>query len=92
MDHIGIDVHKGESQICTLTEDGELLGHGLEHLVRGVVEQFAGKPFTRAERLVLRDAAGEVFGVRPMSSSICSPRTAKPASARSSHTSSRKTC
>ena len=25
MDHIGIDVHKKESQICTLAEGGELI-------------------------------------------------------------------
>jgi hypothetical protein len=25
MDHIGIDVHKKDSQICILTEQGELL-------------------------------------------------------------------
>ena len=25
MDHIGIDVHKKESQICILSEDGERL-------------------------------------------------------------------
>jgi hypothetical protein len=39
------------------------LGHGLEHLVRGVVEEFAGKPLSRSERLILRDGEGEVFGV-----------------------------
>jgi hypothetical protein len=31
--------------------------------VRGVVEEFSGKKFTRTERLVLKDPAGEVFGV-----------------------------
>ncbi len=25
MEHIGIDVHKNESQICRLTEDGEII-------------------------------------------------------------------
>ena len=25
MDHIGIDVHKNQSQLCILTEDGELI-------------------------------------------------------------------
>jgi hypothetical protein len=39
------------------------LGHGLEHLVRGVIEEFAGEKFSRAERLVLADPAGEVYGV-----------------------------
>ena len=27
MDHIGIDVHKRESQICILAEGGELIEH-----------------------------------------------------------------
>ncbi|MFQ5830571.1 MAG: hypothetical protein ACE5JD_15675 [Candidatus Methylomirabilia bacterium] len=39
------------------------LGHGLEYLVRGVVEEFAGKSLTRSARLVLKDTEGEVFGV-----------------------------
>lgn len=39
------------------------LGYGLEYLVRGVVEEFAGKVLTRSERLVLKDSEGEVFGV-----------------------------
>jgi transposase len=37
MDHIGIDVHKKHSQICLLTEDGELI----ERRVRTEAEQFA---------------------------------------------------
>jgi hypothetical protein len=37
MDHIGIDVHKLHSQICILTEDGELI----ERRVRTEAEQFA---------------------------------------------------
>lgn len=39
------------------------LGHGLEYLVRGAVEEFAGKALTRSERLILKDPEGEVFGV-----------------------------
>ncbi len=39
------------------------LGHGLERIVQGVIEEFAGEKFTRAERLLLTDATGEVFGV-----------------------------
>ncbi len=39
------------------------LGYGLEYLVRGVVEEFAGTALTRSERLILKDAQGEVFGV-----------------------------
>ncbi len=43
---------------------GGRLGKGLEHLVRGVVEEFAGQAFTRVERLELTATEGEVFGVR----------------------------
>ncbi len=39
------------------------LGHGLERIVQGVIEEFAGEKFTRAERLILTDTAGEVYGV-----------------------------
>jgi hypothetical protein len=39
------------------------LGHGLERIVQGVIEEFAGEKFSRAERLVLTDTTGEVFGV-----------------------------
>ena len=37
MDHIGIDVHKKDSQICILAEDGELI----ERRVRTEAERFA---------------------------------------------------
>ena len=37
MDHIGIDVHKKESQICILSEDGERL----EPRVRTIPARFA---------------------------------------------------
>ena len=36
MEHIGIDVHKKESQICILTEGGELI----ERRVRTLAERF----------------------------------------------------
>ncbi|HXH13447.1 MAG TPA: hypothetical protein VNP04_27190 [Alphaproteobacteria bacterium] len=39
------------------------LGYGLERIVQGVIEEFAGEQFTRAERLVLTDTTGEVYGV-----------------------------
>jgi len=39
------------------------LGYGLERIVQGVIEEFAGEQFTRAERLVLVDATGEMYGV-----------------------------
>ena len=39
------------------------LGHGLEKIVQGVIEEFAGEKFTHAERLLLTDTTGEVYGV-----------------------------
>ena len=41
---------------------GGRVGYGLEDMVRGVVEEFAGHSFPTAERLVLRDEAGDLFG------------------------------
>jgi hypothetical protein len=42
---------------------GGRVGYGLEQVVREVVEEFAGHAFPVAERLVLRDQDGVVFGV-----------------------------
>ncbi len=42
---------------------GGHVGHGLEQVVKEIVEEFAGQAFPSAERLVLRDETGEVFGV-----------------------------
>ncbi|MEW6367179.1 MAG: hypothetical protein AB1714_21320 [Acidobacteriota bacterium] len=39
------------------------VGKGLERVVQEVVEEFAGDAFPFAERVVLRDEAGELFGV-----------------------------
>jgi hypothetical protein len=43
---------------------GLRVGRGLEHVIREVVEEFSGQTFTTAERLVLLDTEGVVFGVR----------------------------
>jgi hypothetical protein len=43
---------------------GLRVGRGLEHIIREVVEEFSGQTFTTAERLVLLDTEGVVFGVR----------------------------
>lgn len=43
---------------------GRRLGRGLEEVVRATVEEFSGVGPLRAERLVLKDTDGEVFGVR----------------------------
>ncbi|MBI3801742.1 MAG: DUF3782 domain-containing protein [Deltaproteobacteria bacterium] len=42
---------------------GDRVGRGLEGVLREVIEEFAGETFPFAERLVLRDEAGEVYGV-----------------------------
>ncbi|MEW6301082.1 MAG: DUF3782 domain-containing protein [Thermodesulfobacteriota bacterium] len=46
-----------------LSSLGGRVGHGLESLIKAVVEEFAGQTFPFAERLVLWDETGEVFGV-----------------------------
>jgi hypothetical protein len=46
-----------------LSSLGSRVGYGLEQAIRGVVEEFAGQAFPYAERLVLRDDSGEVYGV-----------------------------
>jgi hypothetical protein len=45
MDHIGIDVHKRESQICILAEGGELI----ECRIRTEPERFAAVLGNRAQ-------------------------------------------
>jgi hypothetical protein len=42
---------------------GGRVGRGLESVVKSVVEEFAGTSFPSAERLVLVDSDGELFGV-----------------------------
>jgi hypothetical protein len=42
---------------------GARVGRGLEFIVKGIVEEFAGESFPLADRLVLVDTEGEVFGV-----------------------------
>ncbi|HSE94845.1 MAG TPA: hypothetical protein VLD61_03085, partial [Methylomirabilota bacterium] len=52
MDHIGIDVHEKESQICVLGEDGQLS----EPRIRTTPERFAA---------VLGDRRGPASSLRP---------------------------
>jgi hypothetical protein len=42
---------------------GGRVGRGLEFIVKGIVSEFAGESFPLADRLVLVDTEGEVFGV-----------------------------
>jgi hypothetical protein len=46
-----------------LSSLGIRVGYGLAEAIRGVVEEFAGESFPLAERLMLRDESGEVYGV-----------------------------
>lgn len=55
MDHIGIDVHKKESQICILTADGELLEHRVRTELARFGEVLGGRPPAR----ILIEAATE---------------------------------
>jgi hypothetical protein len=46
-----------------LSSLGIRVGHGLEGMLKAAVEEFAGERFPHAERLVLRDESGQVFGI-----------------------------
>ena len=41
MDTIGLDLHKRETQLCTLTEDGELIEQRI-HFLHNLITQPAG--------------------------------------------------
>ena len=53
MDHIGIDVHKRESQICILAEGGEIV----EQRIRTEPERFAAVLGTRPHARILIEAS-----------------------------------
>jgi transposase len=55
MDHIGIDVHKNESQLCILGERGELS----EHRIRTTPERFAAVLGDRPRARILLEASTE---------------------------------
>jgi transposase len=55
MDHIGIDVHKKESQICILAEEGELI----EQRIRTEPERFAAVLGDRPRGRILLEASTE---------------------------------
>ena len=55
MDHIGIDVHKKESQICILAEGGELI----ERRIRTEPRRFAEALSERASARILLESATE---------------------------------
>ena len=52
MEHIGIDVHKVESQICILTENGEII----ERRIRTERERFAAVLGERPRAKILIEA------------------------------------
>jgi len=47
MDHIGIDVHKMHSQICILSEDGELIERRIRTEPARFAEELGGRPPAR---------------------------------------------
>jgi len=55
MEHIGIDVHKKETQICILTEDGKLI----ERRVRTLAERFGEVLGQRSRARILLEASTE---------------------------------
>ena len=55
MDHIGIDVHKMESQLCILGAEGEII----ERRVRTTPEQFAAVLGDRPRARILLEASTE---------------------------------
>ena len=55
MDHVGIDVHKRESQICILTPEGEMVERRIQSTRQHFTQWFAG----RARARVLLEAATE---------------------------------
>ena len=59
MDHIGIDVHKRESQICILAEGGELI----EQRIRTEPERFAGVLGDRPRARLVIEASTDSEGV-----------------------------
>jgi hypothetical protein len=59
MDHIGIDVHKRESQIYIFAEGGEVI----EHRIRTEPERFAAVLGSRPRARVLIEASTECRGI-----------------------------
>ena len=55
MEHIGIDVHKRESQVCILTSEGEMIERRIQSTRQQFTKWFAG----RARARVLLEAATE---------------------------------
>ena len=47
MEHVGIDVHASESQICALTEQGEILEQRVRTRPDRFAEVFGGRPRAR---------------------------------------------
>ena len=64
MDHIGIDVHKRERQICLLTEGGELI----ERRIRTEPERFAAVLGGRPRARIVIERRPTVNGSRGVSS------------------------
>ena len=55
MEHVGIDIHASESQICLLSEDGEIL----EHRIRTRPDRFEEVLGRRSRARILIEASTE---------------------------------
>jgi hypothetical protein len=56
-------VQRGQREVrLEVSALGGRVGYGLEEIIRQTVEEFSGQTFKKIERLLLRDAEGELYG------------------------------
>jgi hypothetical protein len=70
MEHVGIDVHKNQSQICLITEAGEVLHQRIQTQRERFVAVFAERP---KAHILLEASTESAWAVDQ-----CSARTAAP--------------
>jgi len=57
-------VQRGQREVrLEVSALGGRVGYGLEEIIRQTVEEFSGQTFKKIERLLLRDAEGELYGM-----------------------------
>ena len=78
MDHIGIDVHKTDSQICILAEGGELIERGILTQRRRFGEALGGRPRASSSSPRLRASGWPGVGRRWATRSSWPIRTSPP--------------
>ncbi|MCZ6917485.1 MAG: hypothetical protein O7I93_11960 [Gemmatimonadetes bacterium] len=70
MDNIGIDLHQRESQLCILTEEGELIERRIRTTAARFTEVLGGRPKVR----ILLEASTESEPARDPADSAPAPR------------------